>query len=187
MVQRLSCLVLVRYRARAGPTPLEVTAQALHECASLDRTYQNAMSALVNMIERGDSYESLERDVGGGVCLVLGTSLPETQYVAVLTSCRKHADQQSWTKLMTKTTDKRPRVINHLTTATPVPELALRSRALQERIIDAKVDSLIFGPFLTDRAAQDIDAFEAGLNALDETTPDFTDAAFDETWRLHTL
>ncbi|KAK1050071.1 hypothetical protein LTR74_017146 [Friedmanniomyces endolithicus] len=74
------------------------------------------------MIERGQFYETLETDLGGGVCLALGMSLPETH----------------WTKLMTKTTNKRGRVIEHLTTNTQVPELAIRYHALQERIVTTR-------------------------------------------------
>lgn len=145
------------------------------------------MSTLVTMIERGKFYETLETDLGGGACLVLGTSLPETQYVDSLISCCKSTDPESWTKLMTKTTDKRPRVIEHLTTTTQVPELAIRYRALQERIIDAKVDSLLFDQSMVDGEGQGIHGIGTGLSALDEMTNDFTDAAFDEMWGMHAL
>jgi len=92
------------------------------------------MSTLFTMIERGQFYETLGTDLGGGVCLVLGTSLPETH----------------WTKLLTKTTYKRDRVIEHLNTNTPVPGLATQYQALQDHIVNSKVESLLVerSPFL---------------------------------------
>lgn len=86
---------------------------------------------------------------------------------------------------MTKTTDKRPRVLDHLTTATQVLDFAARYRALQECIVNAKVESLLIGRSLIVGEGQGIHAFGSGLSALDEMTNDFTDAAFDEMWGLH--
>lgn len=71
--------MLVRYRDRAGSVTTEETAQAFYHRGGLGSTYEHAMSTLVTMIDRGRFYETLGADLGGGICLVLGTSLPETQ------------------------------------------------------------------------------------------------------------
>lgn len=73
--------MLVRYRGLAGPTPVEEAARALNECAGLDGTYEHVMSTLIAMIDCDNFYKTPKTDVGGGACLILGTSLPETQYV----------------------------------------------------------------------------------------------------------
>lgn len=184
MVQRLSCLVLVRYRERAGPTPVEETARALHQCAGLERTYEHVMSTLTAMIDCGNFYKTLNTDVGAGACLVLGTSLPETQCVGFLACCFSFTDETSWTKLMTKKTKKRTQVVEHLTTNTQVLALATRYAATQERIIDAKVDSLLFEQSLIDAEGLSIDAFETGLDVSNELLTECPDFALDGLWRM---
>ncbi|KAI7225947.1 hypothetical protein KC330_g8983 [Hortaea werneckii] len=187
MVQRLACLVLRRYRELAGPTPVEETAQALNECAGLDRTYEHVMSTLIAMIDCGNFYKTLKTDVGGGACLVPGASLPETQYVVSLTGYCASTEETSWTKLMTKRTAKRTRVVKHLTASTQVPPLAARYAATQERIIDAKVDSLLFEQSSIDAQGLGSDAFEEGLGVSDELTTDSADFALGEMWGMTDL
>lgn len=85
--------MLVRYRGIAGSATVEETAQMLHYRGGLGRSYKHAMRTLVIMIERGQFYETLGTDLGGGACLALGTSLPETQYVSYTMSCTEAANR----------------------------------------------------------------------------------------------
>ncbi|KAK0261938.1 hypothetical protein LTR35_017792 [Friedmanniomyces endolithicus] len=129
------------------------------------------MRTLVIMIERGQFYETLGTDLGGGACLALGTSLPETH----------------WTKLMTRTTNKRGRVIEHLTTNTQVPELAVRYQALQERLITHKVESILVERSLFLGEVHDSFADWTMPNTQDGVPHDFSDATMDEILGADTL
>jgi len=127
-------LLLVQYRARFSQSiPVEDTARMLHFTAQMCSTYEQALLKLTTMIERGQTYERIERALGRGACFALGTSLAETH----------------WTKLLPKRTPKFEEVMNVIR-RTSVPGLAATFARLQERILAVQLEFLTvphpFGP-----------------------------------------
>jgi len=88
---------------------------------------------------------------------------------------------------MTRTTNKRGRVIEHLTTNTQVPELAVRYQALQERLITHKVESILVERSLFLGEVHDTLADWTMPNTQDWVPHDFSDATMDEILGADTL
>lgn len=65
-------------------TDVECTARMLWEGAGYWSSYVQAKEQLERMIECGHKYNYLNKEIGTGVCLVLGTTLSESQYASNL-------------------------------------------------------------------------------------------------------
>jgi hypothetical protein len=76
---RLSCVLLVEFRAQAGFTSVDDTARLLFLETGYYNTYDEAQKKFIEMIEWGHKYKNLEKHLGNGVCLVLGMDLSESQ------------------------------------------------------------------------------------------------------------
>jgi hypothetical protein len=76
---RLSCVLLVEFRAQARSTSVDETARTLFSETHFYATYEEAQKGFIDMIDRGNSYKNLEKYLGNGVCLVLGMDLSESQ------------------------------------------------------------------------------------------------------------
>ena len=89
-------MVLARLWKELGPRrpPSYQIARALKDGAGFVKSVDEIRETLDIMHARGKQYQFLEERLGAGVCLILGTSISETQYV--FTACtqlsRRHAN-----------------------------------------------------------------------------------------------
>ncbi|KAG8630731.1 hypothetical protein KVT40_002350 [Elsinoe batatas] len=84
------------------------------------RSHTEAVNKLQLMAEKGLAYQRLEKDLGRGVCFVLGIDLPETY----------------WTKLLAKSTPQSRQILTHVRSR--VGSLAADHATLREEVVEAK-------------------------------------------------
>ena len=78
MVQRLACVLLAEYRTQNASMSSGEIADCLGRCHPLRINGASIEKEIARMIERGSYYRSLERALGVGVTLALGTQIAET-------------------------------------------------------------------------------------------------------------
>ncbi|KAK3047168.1 hypothetical protein LTR09_011370 [Extremus antarcticus] len=105
---------------------VEDTAMFLHCNVDFGHDIEDATKILKTMMDEGSKYKQLEAALGAGVCLVLPTNIGETN---------------SWTKILTKSTERNRSVIRKLR-QTPILTLAGEYATLRERIVSFKMAEL---------------------------------------------
>ncbi|KAM0711466.1 hypothetical protein Q7P35_000832 [Cladosporium inversicolor] len=78
MKQRVACLVLVDFRDGIGRPSVEDTATILYQTGIIPTTLSKAIKTVNTMVDTGHRYRNLELNTTPGLCLVLGTLLPES-------------------------------------------------------------------------------------------------------------
>lgn len=77
MKQRVSCIILVEVRDKLGRPPVEATVAVLKRLGVLTLPVGEAVKKIELMIDAGHRYLNFEIEICPGICLALGTSLPE--------------------------------------------------------------------------------------------------------------
>lgn len=78
MAQRIACIVLVDIRDLMGRPPIDVIACAVHVAHVVDVSAEDIKRTVEKMIDCGHRYNNMERRLGRGICLSLGSDLPES-------------------------------------------------------------------------------------------------------------
>lgn len=81
MKQRVSCIILVDLRRELGKPPVEATVAVLRRLGVLTLPFDDAVKKIEGMIDAGHRYMNFEQEICPGICLALGKSLREYQYV----------------------------------------------------------------------------------------------------------
>jgi hypothetical protein len=83
MKQRVVCLVLVDFRDGIGRPSVQDTAALLYQTGIIPTTLSRATKTVNSMVDAGHRYRNLELNTTSGLCLVLGTLLPESWLVHI--------------------------------------------------------------------------------------------------------
>lgn len=78
MAQRIACIVLVKFQRLAGmPTMTDLT-RTVEINPAMKIPPMEIGKTVEAMLDHGSRYKNMEKELGVGICLVLGCQLPES-------------------------------------------------------------------------------------------------------------
>lgn len=80
MVQRCDCILLAEYRSRHPSSSSDIITEVFDAFRLIHIDKVTVKKTITNMVQQGSYYRSLEKALGSGSTLALGTTISETKY-----------------------------------------------------------------------------------------------------------